>query len=51
MRFAKRLTDIGDDFRRGFLNSDDKKDRTEMTEDWRDMKVSVMKFCFTGMIV
>ncbi|XP_072020609.1 GDP-fucose protein O-fucosyltransferase 2-like isoform X2 [Amphiura filiformis] len=38
MRFAKHLTDIGDDFRRGFLNSDDKRDKTEVTEDWRDMR-------------
>ena len=39
MRFAKHLRDIGDEFRANNLESTDEKDKTETTEDWRDMKV------------
>ncbi|XP_071789096.1 GDP-fucose protein O-fucosyltransferase 2-like isoform X1 [Asterias amurensis] len=38
MRFAKHLRDIGDEFRANSLESTDEKDKTQTTEDWREMK-------------
>lgn len=42
MRFAKHLRDIGDNFRREHLDSDDVKDKTLLDEDWRKMEVSLL---------
>ncbi|XP_072173515.1 GDP-fucose protein O-fucosyltransferase 2-like [Diadema setosum] len=38
LRFAKHLRDIGDEFRRTYLDSDDERDNTEVVDDWRDMR-------------
>ncbi|XP_038078344.1 GDP-fucose protein O-fucosyltransferase 2-like isoform X1 [Patiria miniata] len=38
MRFAKHLRDIGDEFRESKLESTDEKDKTVMTDNWRDME-------------
>ncbi|XP_022086415.1 GDP-fucose protein O-fucosyltransferase 2-like isoform X1 [Acanthaster planci] len=38
MRFAKHLRDIGNQFRESHLDSTDKKDKTVLLEDWRDME-------------
>lgn len=38
MRFAKHLRDVGDDFRKTFLNSTDAEDKTALKDDWRRMK-------------
>jgi len=40
MRFAKHLRDIGDNFRRQYLDSDNVKDKTVLDEDWHKMEVS-----------
>ena len=44
MRFAKHLHDIGDSFRRRFLDSEDVKDKTVLDEDWHKMEVSLHVF-------
>ncbi|XP_077993934.1 GDP-fucose protein O-fucosyltransferase 2-like [Glandiceps talaboti] len=38
MRFAKHLRDIGDEFRKEYLDSDDERDKTVLADDWREMK-------------
>ncbi|XP_063952904.1 GDP-fucose protein O-fucosyltransferase 2-like isoform X2 [Lytechinus pictus] len=38
LRFAKHLRDIGDEFRKTYLDSTDAKDKTPVLEDWREMK-------------
>ncbi|KAK7089096.1 GDP-fucose protein O-fucosyltransferase 2-like [Littorina saxatilis] len=38
MRFSKALRDIGDEFRRKYLDSTDEKDNTVLHEDWTQMK-------------
>ncbi|PIK37255.1 putative GDP-fucose protein O-fucosyltransferase 2-like [Apostichopus japonicus] len=38
LRFAKHLRDIGDEFRRINLDSNDEKDKTEVIDDWREMR-------------
>lgn len=40
MRFSKALRDIGDEFRRKFLDSTDEEDKTVLEDDWTKMKVS-----------
>ena len=40
MRFSKALRDLGDEFRRKFLDSTDEKDKTVLEEDWKKMTVS-----------
>lgn len=44
MRFAKHLRNIGDGFRRRFLDSEDVMDKTVLDEDWRKMEVSLFAF-------
>jgi len=39
MQFAKHLCDIGDNFRRTHLDSDDIRDKTLLDEDWSKMEV------------
>jgi len=47
MRYAKHLRDIGDNFRRLHLGSDDVADKTVIDEDWRKMEVGpVVMHCF-----
>lgn len=41
MRFAKHLRDVGDEFRKTFLDSTDSEDKTALKDDWRRMKVFV----------
>ena len=41
MRFSKALRDLGDEFRKKFLDSTDEKDNTVLEDDWRKMTVSV----------
>ncbi|XP_019630147.1 PREDICTED: GDP-fucose protein O-fucosyltransferase 2-like [Branchiostoma belcheri] len=41
MRFSKELRFVGNEFRRKYLNSTDKDDKTIMWEDWRTFKPAV----------
>ncbi|XP_076458289.1 GDP-fucose protein O-fucosyltransferase 2-like isoform X2 [Babylonia areolata] len=38
MRFSRALRDLGDEFRREFLDSTDEKDNTVLEDDWRKME-------------
>ncbi|XP_070536175.1 GDP-fucose protein O-fucosyltransferase 2-like isoform X1 [Ptychodera flava] len=40
MRFSEPLRDIADAFRKQYLDSDDERDKTVLTDDWRDMKAT-----------
>jgi hypothetical protein len=46
MVFAKHLRDIGDDFRREFLDSTDEEDGTVL-QDWTEMEVSDILYSTT----
>jgi len=50
MRFAKHLRDIGDDFRRQQLDSDDVRDKTVLDEDWRKMEVGFHKMNLSSVL-
>ena len=39
MRFSARLTSLGDEFRKEFLDSNDVDDKTVQLPDWREQKV------------
>jgi len=50
MRFAKHLRDIGDDFRRQHLDSDDVRDKTVLDEDWHKMEVGFHKMNLSSVL-
>lgn len=43
MVFSKQLRDVGDEFRKQYLDSDDESDKT-MLENWQEMKVSALVY-------